>query len=231
MRAGLALLGRVDGGLNLVRVDDAGEVGHRHDVGGGLPALLGGRLHRGGSVDGVELLEGGLGPDDEPADVTAGREGEEAEAVHGAQLHARDVPHRLGDARVIRVHDERALALDVAAVPHLTLTGAKVAGRLDLLDVGVGANLLEELHRLGRLGDGLGGVVQDEGHLGDGLDVVAASHEEGGDRGGGERGADGVALLLEVHAPVPPAPGLVRGRGEGGGGRVRLISATGRWQP
>ena len=163
--------------------------------------------------------------------MTAGREGEEAEAVHGAQLHARDVPHRLGDARVVGVDDERALALDVAAVPHLTLTGAKVAGRLDLLDVGVGANLLEELHRLGRLGDGLGGVVEHEGHLRDGLDVVAASHEEGGDRGGGERGADGVALLLEVHAPVPPAPGLVRGRGEGGGGRVRLISATGRWQP
>ena len=46
-------------------------------------------------------------------------------------------------------------------------------------------------------------------HLRDGFDVVAASHEEGRDRGGGERGADGVALLLEVHAPVPPAPGLL----------------------
>jgi hypothetical protein len=68
---------------------------------------------------------------------------------------------------------------------------------------------LEELDRLGRLGDGLRRVVEDEGHLRDGFDVVAASHEEGRDRGGGERGADGVALLLEVHAPVPPAPGLL----------------------
>ena len=72
---------------------------------------------------------------------------------------------------VVGVHDERALALDVAAVPHLTLTGAEVAGRLDLLDVGVRADGLEELDSLGRLGGRLGGVVEDEGNLGDGLDV------------------------------------------------------------
>jgi hypothetical protein len=32
-----------------------------------------------------------------------------------------------GDAGIVGVDDEGTLALDVAAVPHLTLTGAEVA--------------------------------------------------------------------------------------------------------
>ena len=106
--------------------------------------------------------------------MATGGEGEEAETVHGAELDAGDVAHRLDDAVVVGVHDEGTAALHVAAVAELTLTRAEVAGILHLLDVGVRADGLEELDSLGRLGGRLGGVVEDEGNLGDGLDGVAA---------------------------------------------------------
>ena len=98
--------------------------------------------------------------------MATGGEGEEAETVHGAELDAGDVAHRLDDAVVVGVHDEGTAALHVAAVAELTLTRAEVAGILHLLDVGVRADGLEELDSLGRLGGRLGGVVEDEGNLG-----------------------------------------------------------------
>ena len=57
VRARLAVLHGVHGGLDLVGVDHAAEIGHRHDVGGRLPALLGGGRGRGSTVDAVQLLE------------------------------------------------------------------------------------------------------------------------------------------------------------------------------
>ena len=117
-----------------------------------------------------------------------------------------------GAGAVRVVHHEGALALHVAAVAHLALTGAEVAGRLHLLDVGVGADRLEQRNRLGRLGNGLRRLVDDQGHFGHGLHGVAARHQQRGHGGRRERRADRVALLLEVDAAVPAAPRLVKGR-------------------
>ena len=77
--------------------------------------------------------------------------------IRGTLVHCEQAvggPH-LGDAGVGGVHHERPLALHVAAVTHLTLAAAHVARRLHLLHVGERTALLQQLDRLGCLGDAL----------------------------------------------------------------------------
>ncbi len=143
--------------------------------------------------------------------MTTGCEVEQVEALDVGDIHAGEVAEGLDDLGSLgAVDDEGALAVDVAAVAHLTLAGADADGVLGLLGVGVGADLLQDLDGLGGLLDGLGGVGNDEGELGDGLDAVAAGEDEGRDGGGGEGGGDGDAAEVDVDAAVPLAPCLGR---------------------
>ena len=198
--AAVGALGGVDHGLDLVGVDDTGEVGVDHGGRGDALAVL--------SVDGVEGLEGALGPDAEAAHVSSGGELEEVEAVDVAELDAGEVAEGLLDAVVVGVDDQRAATEGVATVAHLALAGADPLGIGGLLDVGEGADGGEDvLGGRGLLG-GLHGIVEDKGDLGDLVDAVSAGHDEGGDGGGGEGRGDGVALLGGVDLLMPLAPGL-----------------------
>ena len=130
--AAVGTLGGVDHGLDLVGVDDTGEVGVDHGGRGDALAVL--------SVDGVEGLEGALGPDAEAAHVSSGGELEEVEAVDVAELDAGEVAEGLLDAVVVGVDDQRTATEGVAAVAHLALAGADPLGIGGLLDVGEGAD-------------------------------------------------------------------------------------------
>lgn len=206
--AGLA--GGPDDRLDLVRVDDPGNVRVGHLCAGQAVVLL----EAGGPVVGpVDLVEGGkgrLGPDAEPANVAAGGELEQVEAVHAGDLDAGDVAKGLRDALVLVVDDERAAALAVAAAAHLALAGAELARVGDLGHVGVGFKRLEERDGLLGLLDRLDGVANDHGHLLHALDPVAAGEDERGDGGGGNGRDDGVALLVLVRLDVPAPPRLGR---------------------
>ena len=117
---------------DLLRLEQLGEVGHGHLGLGQVPVLL---LLCGlppGAVEGVQPLEGGLGPDDEPAEVAAGGELEEVESLDGDGVAAGDVAEGAGDALVVVVDDEGAELLDAAAVAHLAAAGAHALGLVDL---------------------------------------------------------------------------------------------------
>eukprot|EP00959_Pyramimonas_sp_CCMP1952_P190155 3978020-Pyramimonas_sp.AAC.3 len=199
-------LGGVDNALDLIGVDDAVQVRVGHDVARHGVTLLGVRLGSGRAVDGVQLLRRGLGPHNEAAHVATGGQLEQVQAVHGAHLHTGDVAESLGHTRVAAVDHQGTTALDVAPVPHLTLTGTDVAGILHALNVSHGTDLLEQLLSLGGLGDALGGVGDNQGELGDTLDGVTTGHHQGGHRRSSESGAHGIALLVDVDLTVPPAP-------------------------
>lgn len=115
-----------------------------------------------------------------------------------------------GDLRSLgSVDDQRPFSLrNVPPIAHLPLAGTDGERFLRPLGVGVGADPLEGVDGGGGLVDGLDGVGDDEGELGDGLDAVAAGEDEGGDGGGGDGGDEGEAALVEVDAAVPAAPGL-----------------------
>ena len=154
----------------------------------------------------VELLEGSLGPDDEAAKVATGSKLEEVEAVDARDLHARDVAEALLDAVVAGVHEEGALALDIAPVPHLAGTAADLLRVLDVLNVLDGLDVLEERERLLGLAHRLDLVRDHEGDLLHGGNAVAAGHEERGHRRGGERRAHRDAALVVVGLGSPLAP-------------------------
>lgn len=179
--------------LNLRAVDELVEVGLGHAVLGNEEVTLELRGLGGAAVDGVEGGESVGRPDDETAKVTTRGELEEVEGVDVAALNTGDVAE--GSDKLLAVlgglvNDEGTAALDVAAVPQLTLTGAELAGVLDLLDIGGGTDSLEEVDSLGSLLQGTvgeGGAGDDEGNLRDGTDTVATGEE----KGSAGRGSDG----------------------------------------
>jgi hypothetical protein len=71
-------------GLNFIRVDDSGNIGIGQDGSGQSEVDLLGRFLLVGSVDGIELLEGSLGPDDESSQMTSGGQLEEIESADGS---------------------------------------------------------------------------------------------------------------------------------------------------
>eukprot|EP00750_Incisomonas_marina_P002210 INCI1215.1.p1 GENE.INCI1215.1~~INCI1215.1.p1 ORF type:complete len:438 (-),score=48.76 INCI1215.1:185-1498(-) len=199
---GLArLLGRVEGGLDGVGVDDGREVAVGHDVAGQVEAgLVLVQLGEGG--------EGALGEDDEATDVASGSKLKEVQAGHVLQLNTGQVAERAGDAVVLVVHNERAAALSGAAVAHLAAAGAGGARVAHVLNVLVSADFLAQSVGGRGLGDALDGVGKHAGDLGNVGDAVSAGHDEGRDRRGGESRGDSVAALVLVDLLVPLAPDL-----------------------
>ena len=81
---------------DLLRLEKLRQVSNGHLGHGQVPTLLNiGRLAP-GAEDGVELLESGLGPDAEPANVSTGGQLEQVQVVDANGVDSRDVPERLG---------------------------------------------------------------------------------------------------------------------------------------
>jgi len=210
--------GGPDGVLDLVRVDDALEVSVVEEGLGEEETLLGIGTLGGGAEEGVEGLEGRLGPDDKAAEVTSGGQGKEVKGADAGELNTGNVPEGPGDTLVLVVNDEGAEPVSKTAVPELSLTSPELLGPLGLLHITEGLDALKDGDGLLGLGDALGSVVDDEGDLSNPLDAVAAGLDEGGEGGGGNSRHHGEAALVLVHLPVPPAPGL-------GGGEHATLTA------
>ena len=92
-RAALPVDGhRAQTALHLIRVDDTGQIGVRHGGLGQLVVLLQASSRLGGTEKGIQLLEGGLGPDDEATQMTTRGQLEKVQAIHTAQIDASNVP-------------------------------------------------------------------------------------------------------------------------------------------
>ncbi len=213
------LLGDVEGrrgadgaelGLDLVGVDDSGEVGASHDVAVEHVATL---FDVGSAVvseDAVQGLEGVTGPDDKATDVTTRGELEEVKSVDVDEVDAGEVASGSLDGLVLlTVDDQGAAAEDIARVSHLALAGSDLLGVTGSLEVLSGAEVLEGSE------ESLGGVdveaVNDEGELGNVADAVAAGKNQRSDGGGSDGGGNGMSLLVGVDLSVPSSVGLEGG--------------------
>lgn len=205
---GLSSLG-AEVGLDLGGVDDAAEVGVGDDRAGEDESLLEeGRLAE-GAEDSVELLEGGLGPDDEATEMASRSELEEVEMVDADLLDSREIAEGAVEWSLLVIDDQRSTLLGVTSVSQLSLSGAELARALHLLDISVCLQSLEDLDGSGGLGDlGDGGISNDEWNLSDSLDAMSAGEDQRSGRGGSQSGDDGVTLLVEIDLSVPSAVDL-----------------------
>jgi hypothetical protein len=208
---GSALLSRNDLGLNLIGVDDAGQVAVRHHGTGDTEALLLSRFRTVlTAVKPIELGQRVLGEDNEASEVTTRGKLKEVEGRHVGHLDTRDVAEGFLDAVVLAVHHKGSTTLHVTAVAHLALARADLTRCLGLLDVVARTEGSEDLHRSDCLVDGLDRVLHDQRALGDLVNLVATSHDQRGKRRRSQGGAHGVPLLVGVDLAVPLPPGLGR---------------------
>jgi hypothetical protein len=142
--------------------------------------------------------------------VTTWGELKEVESGDWASLDTWDVSESLDETLVLVVDDERTTSLPVTPVPHLSLTGTDLSGVGNLDDVGVSLDRLEELDGDLGLGDGLGGVGNDEWDLLDLLDTVTTGEDKGRESRCGKSRGNGVSALTLVDLDVPLPPGLGR---------------------
>ena len=193
-------------GLDLVRVDDSGEVSAGHHGSSERESGLDGGGLSVGTEDGVELVESGVSEDHKSSHVATGAELEKVKSGNIAGVDTGEVSSGLLDAVIRVVDDKGSLTEGETRVSHLTLTGALLLGRADTLEVTVNS---EERHGLKELGGlGAAGEGGNKGKLGDRLDSVTTGHDEGSASGGSEGGGDSVSLLVEIDLSVPFSPDL-----------------------
>ena len=202
------LASRADDGLDLVAVDQTGDV-RVADLSGGEDVVF---LEDRGLVEGAEDIvaegEGALGPDDESAEMSTRGELEEVEATNVDKLNTGEVAERFDDTVVLVVDNKRTTALTVATVPELAVASTELAGVGDLDDIGVGLQGLEESDSLLGLLERLDIRRDDERNLLDLLDAVATSEDKGRESRSSEGGDDGETALVLVDLDMPLAPGL-----------------------
>ena len=171
-------LGSAELGLNLVRVDDSGEVSAVHDVAVKDVAALFDVNSSPVAEDTVEGLEGVLGPDDESAEVATRGELEEVKSVNVDEVDAGEVSGGSLDVVVLlTVDNEGTSAENVSGVSHLAVASSDLLGVSGSLDVLTSTDVLEG----GK--ESLGGVniegVDNEGELGDVHNSVTSGENEG----------------------------------------------------
>jgi len=198
-------------GLDLIGVDDSGEVGAGHHVSSELESALGDTSGSVGTEDVVELSEGVLGEDDESSEVTTGSELEEVQSRDAANVDTGEVSSgALDGVVVVTVDDQGSLADGEATISNLAVASSgglvvanagKVAGNTEVVEG------LEEGGGLLRVE-----VVNNKGELGHIVDLVASGHDKRTAGGGSEGGGNSVSLLVEVNLSVPFS--LDRKRGE-----------------
>jgi len=196
--------------LNVVGVDDSGEIGAGHHVSIKLVARLLNTLLSVGTEDLVKALEGISGEDDESAEVTTRGELEEVESVHGAGVNTGQVAGGSLKVGVLVTVDNKGTSGHLeAGVSHLVEAGTGGLGGTDSLEIVTGTNLGEGSE------EGLGGVnvegVNNKGELGHVVNVMATGEDEGSNSRGSKSGGNGVSLLGLVDLSVPLSPGLEGG--------------------
>lgn len=207
-------LGGADDGLDLRGVDETSDIGLGDDGGWEEEVLLEGGWGGGRSVDGIQSLEGRGCPNNETSKVSTWGELEEVQGEDGGSLNTGNVAESKGKLLSINlwvVDDQWATTLAVTAATELTLSGAELAGSLDLGDIGTSTNGVEESDGSGSAGNGGTGEnlrVDDQWDLWDGRDLVSAGHQERWDGRSSQGRGSSETLLSKVDLLVPLAPDL-----------------------
>jgi len=206
----VGLLGS-DGGLDLVGVDDSGDVGVGEGGSVQVEAVSGLAAVLVGAEDLVELSEGGLGPEHQSSELAAWGELQQAESVDVEDVDAWHVSEGSLHVGLVVTNDHQgASLLTESLVPELSLSGSDLLGGVHSEHIVEQAQLLEDGNGLLSLGNIAELVVHNQWQLGQAADLVTSSQNQRHDSGGGDGRSDGVSLLLDIDSSVPSSPHVQR---------------------
>lgn len=192
--------------LNFVRVDEAMNVGIGDGESWEMIALLLGSLGRVVAIEGFQLTESAIAPDDEASRAATRSQIEEREVLHIDDIDAGDISECTCDSFVLLVDDEGTDATDVSPVASLALSSTLVDGILASVDIIHGVELFEEMNGLLGLIERLCLVRDNERHFRDLINEVTTSHHESRDSRSSESRHDCIAALIEIDFAVPFSP-------------------------
>jgi len=125
-----------DNRLDGVRVDDSGKISAVHDFSLEVVSSLDSGSCSVGSEDGIELLEGVLGEDNESSEVTTRGELEEVKSVDVANINTGEVSgNSLDGGGLVTVDNKRSLSDDKSGVSHLTVSSSLSFGFADSVEI------------------------------------------------------------------------------------------------
>jgi len=194
-------------GLDLVGVDDSGQIGAGHHGSVELVAVLLNTLLSVGTEDLVEGFKSILGVDNETTEVTTGGELEEVKSVNRADINTSEVSSGLLKRWVlVTVDNKGTLSHDETGVSHLTGSASGSLGLADSLEVFLSTEFVQSLEEILGLLDVEG--VNDERKLRDVHNSVTSGEDKRGNGGSGQSRGDGVSLLVDIDSLVPLSPDL-----------------------
>jgi hypothetical protein len=194
-------------GLNLIGIDNSGDIGAVHDGSvESVTLLLLGDVGW-SSENGVKSFESILGEDDESSEVTSWGELEDVKSVHAAGIDSWEISSGgLDTGGLVSIDDKWTFSHDVSGVSVFSSTLSDLLGLSDLSKIVTGSEVLEGSE------DGLGvwksQVVDDEWELWDLVDVMTSGHNKWSASSGGESGGNGMSSLGDVNLCVPFSPDL-----------------------
>jgi len=184
---GVSLLGkgnldrghRAQHGLDLIGVDDTGQVSVGHERTRQVEAVLEFGALLVCAEDRVQLLEGTLGPDDESAQVATRSQVQERQVINQSKLNTRKVSESLVKTLGHVIDDERTSSLCVSSVSGFADTTADLLGVSCLLNIIHSTDLGQSSLGVFGLGDAVQGVRHNQRKFRDVFDAVATGHNEG----------------------------------------------------
>jgi len=162
-----------------------------------------------GSKQGIEALEGILGPNAESTQVSSRGELQQVQVLDGNELNTRNVSEGLDERTLLVVNDQRTTALDVSSVSELTLSGSDAVGFNDSFDIIVSVEGLQQSNGLLGLINTFNELgVNDQRDFGNLVNLVTTGHDQSWDSGGSQSRGNSVSSLVDWDLNVPLSPGL-----------------------
>ena len=134
------------------------------------------------SVDVVEFSEGSFSPDDESSDVSSGGELEKVKSGNMDGFDSRDVSKGSQEWDIgPTVDNKRSSSGSESSVSVFSVSSSDLDSVGNLLDIGKGANVLEEFHSLFSSLDSFDGVINNKREFRDLINSVASGLNQGED--------------------------------------------------
>lgn len=166
-------------GLDLIGVDDTGQIGVGHERTRQVEAVLKFGALLVCAEDRIQLLEGTLGPDDESAQVATRSQVQQRQVINQSKLNTRKISESLVESLGDIIDDQRTSSLSVSSISGFAHTTADLLRISCLFNIIHGTDLSQSGLGVFSAGNAVQRVRYNQRKFRDVFDAVATGHDEG----------------------------------------------------